>query len=197
MTNASTLLLTEPQAHHVTDAVAASPSLSHVGGSLNLSGPMRGRVAQDVTETMRTLIEIPFLEVLVAAWRSHHSVRAAAQANSPEVRRVVLASHQVSSAHHPYVEFLVNDAPMAVANFHLQLVFKVDSLVAGIQSGRLVGIEVAKCDVTATLHFEQIKVAEAHRPVDPHLELRLPPEGISLADPPPGEDSVRMQLGPA
>src|SRR5687768_3236936 len=102
--------------------VAASPSLSQVSGSLKLPGPTRGRVARDVTETLRPLIDIPFLEVLVAAWRSHQSVRATAESNSPEVRRVVLASHQVSSAHHPYVEFLVNDARMAVASFHLQLV---------------------------------------------------------------------------
>jgi len=180
MTSVATLLFTEPQAQQVTDAVAASPSLASVGGALNLSAPMRGRVAQDVTETLRPLVDIPFLEILVGAWRTHHAIKAAAEADSPAVQHVMLASHQVTSAHRPYIEFLVNEQTTAVANFLLQLNFAVDSLVASVQSGRLVGVEVAKCAVSGNLHFEQVKVAEAQRALDPLLELRLPPEGISL-----------------
>lgn len=49
-----------------------------------LPGPMRDQVARDVTETLRPLVDIPFLEVLVAAWRRHHAVHEAAQTGSPE-----------------------------------------------------------------------------------------------------------------
>jgi len=183
MTSVATLLFTEPQARDVADAVAASPALADVGASLNLSGLMRGRVAQDVTETLRPLVDIPFLEVLIGAWRTHNAIKAAAEADSPAVQHVALASHQVTSAHHPYVEFLVNEERKAVANFVLQLNFAVDSLVASVQSGRLVAIEVARCAVSGTLHFEQIKVAEAQRTLDPLLELPLPHDGISLIEP--------------
>jgi hypothetical protein len=140
-----------------------------VPGSLNTA---LGLVAQ----TTRDLV--------VAGWRKQGQLAAAAErtaANPGTSELVELATHRVSSVHHPYVELLVNDVRVTTVNFELDLEFEIKALVATMRAGHLVSLHSGDCDLSATLAAEGVQLAsrraQLELPLIVRWPLRLDPDG--------------------
>jgi hypothetical protein len=116
-------------------------------------------------------------DLVVAGWRKQGQLAAAAErtAASPGTSELVeLATHRVSSVHHPYVELLVNDVRVTTVNFELDLEFEVKALVATVRDGHLVSLHSGECDLSATLSAEAVRLASRRRHFDLPLVVRWP-----------------------
>jgi hypothetical protein len=111
-------------------------------------------------------------DLVVAGWRKQGQLAAAAErtAANPATSEVVeLATHRISSVHHPYIELLVNDVRVTTVNFELDLEFEVRALVVTVRDGHVVSLYSGDCDLTATLTAEGVQLASRRA----HFELPL------------------------
>jgi hypothetical protein len=116
-------------------------------------------------------------DLVVAGWRKQGQLAAAAErtaANPGTSELVELATHRVSSVHHPYVELLINDVRVTTVNFELDLEFEVKALVATVRDGHLVSLHSGDCDLSATLSAEAVRLASRRRHFDLPLVVRWP-----------------------
>jgi hypothetical protein len=116
-------------------------------------------------------------DLVVAGWRKQGQLAAAAErtaANPGTSELVELATHRISSVHHPYVELLVNDVHVTTVNFELDLEFEVKALVATVRDGHLASLHSGDCDLSATLTAEGIRLASRHRHFDLPVVVRWP-----------------------
>jgi hypothetical protein len=123
------------------------------------------------------VLDLDLGDLVVAGWRKQGELAAAAErtaANPGTAELVELATHRVSSIHHPYVELLVNDVRVTTVNFELDLEFEIKALVATVRDGRLVSLHSGDCDLSATLTAEGIRLASKRRRFDLPLVVRWP-----------------------
>ena len=116
-------------------------------------------------------------DLVIAGWRKQGQLAAAAErtaANPGTSELVELATHRVSSVHHPYVELLVNDVRMTTVNFELDLEFEVKALVATVRDGHLVSLHSGNCDLSATLTAEDIRLASRRQQFSLPVLVRWP-----------------------
>jgi hypothetical protein len=116
-------------------------------------------------------------DLVAAGWRKQGQLAAAAEhtAANPGTSEVVeLATHRVSSVHHPYVELLVNDVRVTTVNFELDLEFEVKALVATVRDGHLVSLHSGDCDLSATLTAEGVRLASRRRQFSLPVVVRWP-----------------------
>src|SRR5215218_3251556 len=123
------------------------------------------------------VLDLDLGDLVVAGWRKQGQLAAAAErtaANPGTAELVELATHRVSSIHHPYVELLVNDVRVTTVNFELDLEFEIKALVATLRDGHLVSLHSWDCDLSATLTAEGIRLASKRRRFDLPLVVRWP-----------------------
>jgi hypothetical protein len=144
----------------------------------------REAAADQVAVVAHGLLDLDLGELVVAGWRKQGQLAAAAErtATNPGSSEVVeLATHRISSAHHPSVELLVNDVHLATVTFDLEVEIVVRALVVTVRDGHVVSIRTGACDVAATLAAEGIRLASrrAHfeLPLVVRWPLRLTPSG--------------------
>jgi hypothetical protein len=114
---------------------------------------------------------------VVAGWRKQGQLAAAAErtAANPGTSEVVeLATHRISSVHHPYVELFVNDVRVTTVNFELDLEFEVKALVATVRDGHLVSLHSGDCDLSATLTAEGVRLASRRQQFSLPVVVRWP-----------------------
>jgi hypothetical protein len=132
----------------------------------------RDAAADQFAVVAHGLLDLDLGELVVAGWRKQGQLAAAAErtAANPGTSEVVeLATHRVSSAHHPSVEVLVNDAHLATVTFDLEVELVVKALVVTVRDGHVVSLHSGACDVAATLAAEGIQLASRRA----HFELPL------------------------
>ncbi|MGH8887626.1 MAG: hypothetical protein ACRDYX_21140 [Egibacteraceae bacterium] len=108
-------------------------SLGGVLGSLSSAG--RKAVSQEVASVGADLADFDFVDILAAGWRKHAALTEAARSTlaAPGTRQVVdLATHRITSEHHPYVELLIDGAPAGKVDFEIRLEFVVKALAATV-----------------------------------------------------------------
>jgi hypothetical protein len=144
----------------------------------------REAAADQVAVVAHGLLDLDLGELVVAGWRKQGQLAAAAErtaANPGSSEVVELATHRISSAHHPSVELLVNDVHLATVTFDLEVEIVVRALVVTVRDGHVVSIRTGACDVAATLAAEGIRLASrrAHfeLPLVVRWPLRLTPSG--------------------
>ena len=147
--------------------------LGSLGNALELvSDAGREAAADQVAVVANGLLDLDLGDLVVAGWRKQGQLAAAAErtaANPGSSEVVELATHRVSSAHHPSVELLVNDLHVATVTFDLEVEFIVKALVATVRNGHLVSLHSGSCDVVATLAAEGFQLASRRA----HFELPL------------------------
>jgi hypothetical protein len=147
--------------------------LGSMGNALELvSDAGREAAADQVAVVANGLLDLDLGDLVVAGWRKQGQLAAAAErtaANPGSSEVVELATHRVSSAHHPFVELLVNDVHVATVTFDLEVEFIVKALVATVRDGHLVSLHSGTCDVVATLAAEGFQLASRRA----HFELPL------------------------
>jgi hypothetical protein len=123
----------------------------------NLSSATRQAAAREVTAAAAGLLNTDLFGGLVAGWRKHHDLTAAAQrtlAAPGSVELVDMAGHQITTTQHPSVTVLVDGAQVATIQLGLSLVFRVTAMGAKISAGRLVALLSGQCDLTVTLAIQ-------------------------------------------
>lgn len=147
--------------------------LGSLGNALELvSDAGREAAADQVAVVANGLLDLDLGDLVAAGWRKQGQLAAAAErtaANPGSSEVVELATHRVSSAHHPSVELLVNNLHVATVTFDLEVQFIVKALVATVRNGHLVSLHSGTCDVVATLAAEGFRLASRRA----HFELPL------------------------
>ena len=132
----------------------------------------REAAGNQVAVVAHGLLDLDLGDLVIAGWRKQGELAAAAErtaANPGSSEVVELATHRVSSAHHPFVELLVNDVHVATVTFDLDIEFVVKALVVTVRDGHVVSLHTGACDVAATLAAEGIQLASRRA----HFELPL------------------------
>jgi hypothetical protein len=151
-------------------------------GSLNtalglMAQTTREAAGDQVAAAADGLLALDLGDLVIAGWRKQGQLAAAAErtaANPGTSELVELATHRVSSVHHPYVELLVNDARVTTVNFELDLEFEIKALVATMRAGHLVSLHSGDCDLSATLTAEGVRLASRRRHFDLPLVVNWP-----------------------
>jgi hypothetical protein len=147
--------------------------LGSMGTTLELvSEAGREAAGNQVAVVAHGLLDLDLGDLVVAGWRKQGQLAAAAErtaANPGSSEVVELATHRVSSAHHPSVELLVNDTHLATVTFDLTIEFVIKALVVTVRDGHVVSLHTGACDVAATLAAEGIQLASRRA----HFELPL------------------------
>jgi hypothetical protein len=120
----------------------------------NLPSATREAAAREVTAAAAGLLNIDLIGGLLAGWRKHHDLTAAALrtlAAPGSVALVDMAGHQITATQHPSVTVLVDGTQVATIQLGLSLVFRVTAMGARISAGRLVALHSGRCDLTAML----------------------------------------------
>lgn len=147
--------------------------LGSMGTGLELvSQAGREAAGNQVAVVANGLLGLDLGDLVVAGWRKQRELVAAAErtaANPGSSEVVELATHHISSKHHPFVEVLVKDVHVATVTFDLDLEFVVKALVVTVRDGHVVSLHTGACDVAATLAAEGFQLA-SHRE---HFELPL------------------------
>jgi hypothetical protein len=157
----------------LTQALHEQGVLGSTGTALELvSEAGREAAADQVAVVAHGLLDLDLGDLVVAGWRKQGQLAAAAErtaANPGSSEVVELATHRVSSAHHPFVELLVNDVHVATVTFDREVEFVVKALVVTVRDGHVVSLHTGSCDVAATLAAEGIQLASRQA----HFELPL------------------------
>ena len=159
--------------HALAQALDEHGVLSSTGTALELvSQAGRKAAGRQVAVVANGLLDLDLGDLVVAGWRKQHQLAAAAErtaANPGSSEVVELATHRISSAHHPSVELLVNDAHVATVTFDLEVELIVKALVVTVRDGHVVSLHTGSCDLAATLAAEGVQLASRRG----HLELPL------------------------
>ena len=137
----------------------------------------REAAGDQVAAVANGVLALDLGDLVIAGWRKQGQLAAAAErtaANPGTSELVELATHRVSSVHHPYVELLVNDVRMTTVNFELDLEFEVKALVATVRDGHLVSLHSGNCDLSATLTAEDIRLASRRQQFSLPVLVRWP-----------------------
>jgi hypothetical protein len=157
------------------------------GGNLgraleNLPRAAREAAIREATAAAAGFMDVDLIGALVAGWRQHHDLTAAAQrtlAAPGTIELVDMAVHQITMNQHPSVIVLADGLQAAAIQLGLSVVLRVNAMTAGIGAGRLVALHSGRCDITATLAVQGISVLtrQAHLmlpgviPVSPGIRL--------------------------
>jgi hypothetical protein len=159
--------------HALAQALDEHGVLGSTGTALELvSQAGRKAAGAQVAVVANGLLDLDLGDLVVAGWRKQHQLAAAAErtaANPGSSEVVELATHRISSAHHPSVELLVNDVHVATVTFDLEVEFVVKALVVTVRDGHVVSLHTGSCDLAATLAAEGVQLASRRG----HLELPL------------------------
>jgi hypothetical protein len=137
----------------------------------------REAAGDQVAAVANGVLALDLGDLVIAGWRKQGQLAAAAErtaANPGTSELVELATHRVSSVHHPYVELLVNDVRVTTVNFELDLEFEVEALVATVRDGHLASLHSGNCDLSATLTAEDIRLASRRQQFSLPVLVRWP-----------------------
>jgi hypothetical protein len=148
----------EDAAGALAERIARAGADGNLGTDLeHLPAAARAAAVREVAGQAAGLLDVNLADVLVAGWREHHELTAAAQrtlAVPGSTELVSLATHQISTEQRPYVTVLVDGHRVATVELGLSLTLVVTALLAGISAGRLVALHTGRCDVTAALAIQ-------------------------------------------
>lgn len=175
----------EDPAEAISRALEESGVVTSLTGALSeLSIAGRRASIHELAGVTADLVDLPVVQVLAMGWQKYDTLMQAARrtAGSSLVEVVDLAIHRITSVHRPYVDILVDDAPIATVHFELRLELLVKALVVSVR-GRLVAFHSGDTDVMAALSAEGVELSRIQRHVSLPLEVALD-RGIPLLEAP-------------
>jgi hypothetical protein len=136
------------------------------------AGPAGPLVSGPVAAALAKVLDQNLGDPILWAWRTHRDLKEAATATlagTGPAEHVSLASHKISSVHHPEVDVTVDGQAPVTITFDLTLLFTLDALLLTVQRGLLVGLSPAGCSVTMTFGAHGINTTRSHRYTLPEL----------------------------
>jgi len=121
----------------------------------------REAAAREASVAAAGLLKVDLVEMLVAGWREHRDIIAAARRTlaTPGSKELVgLAAHRIATVQQPAVSILINQRRVHTLQLGLSIYFEVTGLVAGVSIGRLGHIHAGRCEIGAALAIHEIEV---------------------------------------
>lgn len=146
---------------------------------------LRGAARDQAVTILAGVLEMPLVDVLVAAWRRWEDMTAAARRTleAPRGTEIVeLADHEITSTHRPRVDVDVDGYRVAGIDLEIELAVLLHGVTAVVTGGRLTALRSGRAKVDAKVSIEGVQVAEASRSVELPIELALG-EGVPLVEP--------------
>ncbi len=144
-------------------ALQASRAADLVSGRLvDFTQATREQAVREVGRISADLLDLNFADLIIGALASYASLQEAARrtAAAPGTEELVeLISHQVALDNQPSIELLVDGAHVATVHLLLLLVIDIQALTATVRQGRLVTVQLGRCDIDAALCIERVPVA--------------------------------------
>jgi hypothetical protein len=131
----------------------------------------REAAAREAAGAAAGLLKVDLTEMLVAGWREHRDIIAAARRTlaTPASKEMVgLAAHRIAAVQQPAVSVLIDGRRVHTLQLGLSIYFEVTGLVAGVSIGRLAHVHAGRCEigVALTVHEIEVLTKRAH-----HVEL--------------------------
>jgi hypothetical protein len=152
----------------------------------------RNQAVREVERMSTDLLDLKPSDLIISALVNYASLRAAAQrtiAARDSEELVELLSHQVTLDNQPAIDLLVNSTHVATVHLLLSLVINIQALVATVREGRLITVQLGRCDIDVSFGIEGRTVA--HKQSQLSLPVFLPlGSGIPLAGRETSSDAV-------
>ncbi|MET9960451.1 hypothetical protein ABZ128_15630 [Streptomyces sp. NPDC006326] len=147
-------------------------------------------VERELANVVNGFLDLDLVSLVASGWSKYQALKEAAlrtrrYPGSEEV--VALATHSITSAHHPSVDLLVDGARAATVGVDLTVRFRITGLVAVVRDGLLTAVRSGQCAVEAGLAVRGIAVASRKGELDlpATLRLREPIDLLPLRPPAP------------
>jgi hypothetical protein len=130
----------------------------------------REAAAREAAAAAAGLLKMDLIEMLVAGWREHREIIAAARRTlaTPASKELVgLGAHRITTVQQPAVGILLDGRRVHTLQLGVSIIFDVTALVAGVSVGRLTGVHSGRCDVGVALTIHDVEVLTKRA----HLEL--------------------------
>jgi hypothetical protein len=121
-----------------------------------------GPVIEGISKQLQQALDVPVWSILTAAWDRSRELRAAIRKTRDSTASVLvpLFAHTITSEHRPYVDVVVNDAPVARLVFLLKLSLQIDGVVLRVAGGRMTDVMSGTAKLKATLLFSDFVLLE-------------------------------------
>ncbi len=162
---------------------------------------IRRSAVDEVTSAVRGLLDVNLIDMVIAGWRKHQELTAAARRTllAPGSAELVrLANHQITVTEQPYINVVVNGVKIARLDLKLSLTFDVSALIAVIGHGSVTALRSGRCEITATLVIQDANVFSGSEQLDLPGAISLR-QGIRLlpASEYPQETGITEEIPPA
>jgi len=130
----------------------------------------REAAAAQVAAAAVGLLRMDLVEMLVAGWREHREIIAAARRTlaTPASQELVgLGAHRITTVQQPAVGILLDGRRVHTLQLGVSIIFDVTAMVAGVSVGRLSAVHSGRCDVGVALTIHDVEVLTKRA----HLEL--------------------------
>lgn len=144
------------------DAAEIKASLANAVPGLPLTSVIEG-----VSSSLEQALDVPISGMLVHAWDRARDLRAAIQQTRDSDATSVLVPlllHTITSEHRPYVDVVLNEAPVARLVFPLKIAFQLDGFILRVARGRIAQILSGTLKIKATLKFADFVLLEKTTP---------------------------------
>ncbi|MFI6004483.1 hypothetical protein ACIA98_29415 [Streptomyces sp. NPDC051366] len=133
-------------------------------------------VGRELATVVNGFLDLDLVSLVASGWSKYEALKEAARRTrrypgSEEV--VALATHTISSAHHPSVDLLVDGAQAATVAVNLTVLFRITGLVGVVRDGLLAAVRSGQCAVEAKLAVRDVVVASREGRLDLPATLRL------------------------
>jgi hypothetical protein len=160
----------------------------------------REAAIREAAAAAAVLLKIDLIDVLVAGWRDHRDITAAARRTlvTPASKELVgLAPHRVTTIQQPSVSILIDGRRVHTLQLGLSIIFDVTGLVAGVAVGRLAGIHSGRCEigVALTVHEIEVLTKRSHLELPGVLALKSGVRLLPASDYPAGTHSATVAAG--
>jgi hypothetical protein len=147
--------------------------------------PTRSEAVAEVEKISADVLNLDVGDVLVGALAGYAALREAGRRTAADTEAselVELVSHEISLDNQPSIDLLVDGVQVATVHLTLSLLIDVQAMTATVRAGRLTGLRVGRCDVTASISVDGITVASKQGQLQ--LPVSLPVgAGIPLTAP--------------
>jgi hypothetical protein len=160
----------------------------------------REAAIREAAAAAAVLLKVDLIDVLVAGWRDHRDITAAARRTlvTPASKELVgLAPHRVTTIQQPSVSILIDGRRVHTLQLGLSIIFDVTGLVAGVAVGRLAGIHSGRCEigVALTVHEIEVLTKRSHLELPGVLALKSGVRLLPASDYPASTHSAAMAAG--
>jgi len=166
----ATWLLGDPSAATEAGAVVVAQPRARLLGQLGQAA--RESLGRQVVGALQSVIGEDPVELLRAGWARNRALLTAARETAGHAHAeqlVQLAEHQVTFAHEPTVDMLLDEIEILVLAAKVEVIFDVGRVDAVVRSGRLVTVSAGHAKVNGSVSIEDKKIVE--RTFDLPLEL--------------------------